>query len=119
MLRLAASVEQLSPHVLAAALVRQARERGLALTEPTDVPRSRGRGSAAGSTGGWSGSGSSPGELPEWADRARARTELAGWSAVWVSDDDGPLGAILLEDPVRPDARRTVRRLRAAGCGGS
>ncbi len=27
----------------------------------------------------------------------------------------GPLGAVLLEDPVRPDARRTVARLRAAG----
>ncbi|MEU1750146.1 heavy metal translocating P-type ATPase [Micromonospora arida] len=114
-LRLAASVEQLSPHVLAAAVVRQARESGLALTEPTDVTEEPGRGVSGRIDGRLVNVGQFTGELPEWADRARARTELAGWSAVWVSDDDGPLGAILLEDPVRPDARRTVRRLRAAG----
>ncbi|WP_341874254.1 heavy metal translocating P-type ATPase [Micromonospora orduensis] len=114
-LRLAASVEQLSPHVLAAALVRQARERGLALTEPTDVTEEPGRGVSGRVDGRLIRVGQLRGEPPVWADRARARTELAGWSAVWVSDDDGPLGAILLEDPVRPDARRTVRRLRAAG----
>ncbi|WP_405426013.1 heavy metal translocating P-type ATPase [Micromonospora sp. NBC_00617] len=114
-LRLAASVEQLSPHVLAAALVRQARERGLALTEPTDVTEEPGLGVSGRVDGRLVRVGQLTGELPEWADRARARTELAGWSAVWVSDDGGPLGAILLEDPVRPDARRTVRRLRAAG----
>lgn len=114
-LRLAASVEQLSPHVLAAALVRQARERGLALTEPTDVTEEPGRGVSGRVDGRLIRVGQLAGESPVWADRARARTELAGWSAVWVSDDDGPLGAILLEDPVRPDARRTVRRLRAAG----
>ncbi|WP_174526501.1 heavy metal translocating P-type ATPase, partial [Micromonospora maritima] len=55
------------------------------------------------------------GEPPEWADRARERAERAGLSTVWVSDEHGPLGAILLEDPVRADARRTVRRLREAG----
>ncbi|MFC8298753.1 heavy metal translocating P-type ATPase [Micromonospora orduensis] len=114
-LRLAASVEQLSPHVLAAALVRQARERGLALTEPTDVTEEPGRGVSGRVDGRLIRVGQLDGASPVWADRARARTELAGWSAVWVSDDDGPLGAILLEDPVRPDARRTVRRLRAAG----
>ncbi|WP_347403505.1 heavy metal translocating P-type ATPase [Micromonospora sp. WMMD967] len=114
-LRLAASVEQLSPHVLAAALVRQARERGLALSEPTDVTEEPGRGVSGRVDGRLVSVGQFADELPEWADRARARTELAGWSAVWVSDDGGVLGAILLEDPVRPDARRTVRRLRAAG----
>ena len=36
-LALAASVEQASPHVLAAMLVREARHRGLALVEPTTV----------------------------------------------------------------------------------
>ncbi|MET8462557.1 heavy metal translocating P-type ATPase [Micromonospora zamorensis] len=114
-LRLAASVEQLSPHVLATALVRQAGERGLALTEPTGVTEEPGRGVSGRVDGRLVRVGQFTGELPEWADRARFRAELAGWSAVWVSDDSGPLGAILLEDPVRSDARRTVRRLRAAG----
>ncbi|MFI5225688.1 MAG: HAD-IC family P-type ATPase, partial [Candidatus Limnocylindrales bacterium] len=44
MLRLAASVEQLSPHVLAGAIVHAARERGLELTPPTDVVETAGSG---------------------------------------------------------------------------
>ncbi|MFG1951198.1 heavy metal translocating P-type ATPase [Micromonospora sp. NPDC048830] len=114
-LRLAASVEQLSPHVLAAALVGQARERGLALGEPTDVTEEPGRGVTGRVGGRLVRVGQFAGELPEWAERARDRAELAGRSVVWVADERGPLGAILLEDPVRPDARRTVRRLREAG----
>ncbi|MFG1676636.1 heavy metal translocating P-type ATPase [Micromonospora sp. NPDC049282] len=114
-LRLAASVEQLSPHVLAAALVRQAREQGLPLAEPTGVTEEPGRG-VTGRVGGRTVRvGQLDGEPPPWADRARERAELSGRSTVWVSDEHGPLGAILLEDPVRPDARRTVRRLREAG----
>ncbi|MFC0508937.1 heavy metal translocating P-type ATPase [Micromonospora costi] len=114
-LRLAASVEQLSPHVLATALVRQARERGLRLTEPTDVTEEPGRGVTGRVDGRLVRVGQLEGEPPEWAHRLRERAELTGRSSVWVSDDVGPLGAILLEDPVRPDARRTVRRLREAG----
>ncbi|WFE60767.1 heavy metal translocating P-type ATPase [Micromonospora sp. WMMD712] len=114
-LRLAASVEQLSPHVLAAALVRQARERGLALADPTDVTEEPGRGVTGRVDGRLVRVGQLGGELPQWAARAAERAELAGRSAVWVSDEREPLGAILLEDPVRPDARRTVRRLREAG----
>ncbi|MET7833669.1 heavy metal translocating P-type ATPase [Micromonospora sediminicola] len=114
-LRLAASVEQLSPHVLAAALVRQARERGVPLAEPTGVTEEPGRGVTGHVDGRLVRVGQLAGEPPEWADRARERAERAGLSTVWVSDEHGPLGAILLEDPVRPDARRTVRRLREAG----
>ncbi|WP_089153887.1 heavy metal translocating P-type ATPase [Micromonospora sp. NBS 11-29] len=114
-LRLAASVEQLSPHVLAAALVRQARERGVPLAEPTDVTEEPGRGVTGRVDGRLVRVGQLDGEPPPWADRARERAELAGRSTVWVADERGPLGAILLEDPVRPDARRTVRRLREAG----
>ncbi|WP_406104727.1 heavy metal translocating P-type ATPase [Micromonospora globbae] len=114
-LRLAASVEQLSPHVLAAALVRQARERGLRLAEPAEVTEEPGRGVTGRVEGRRVRVGQLAGEPPEWARRVRERAELAGLSTVWVSDDRGPLGAVLLEDPVRPDARRTVRRLREAG----
>ncbi|PWU46475.1 heavy metal translocating P-type ATPase [Micromonospora globispora] len=114
-LRLAASVEQLSPHVLAAALVRQAREQGLPLAEPTEVTEEPGRGVTGRVDGRLVRVGQLAGEPPEWAGRVRERAELAGRSTVWVSDERAPLGAILLEDPVRPDARRTVRRLREAG----
>ncbi|WP_431936644.1 heavy metal translocating P-type ATPase [Micromonospora sp. RP3T] len=114
-LRLAASVEQLSPHVLAAALVRQAREQGLPLAGPTDVTEEPGRGVTGRVDGRTVRVGQLDGEPPAWADRVRDRAERSGRSTVWVSDEHGPLGAILLEDPVRPDARRTVRRLREAG----
>ncbi|MEV5769180.1 heavy metal translocating P-type ATPase [Micromonospora sp. NPDC052213] len=114
-LRLAASVEQLSPHVLAAALVRQARERGLPLAEPKDVTEEPGRGVTGRVDGRLVRVGQLTGEPPEWARRVHERAEMAGRSTVWVSDDRIPFGAILLEDPVRPDARRTVRRLREAG----
>ena len=43
-LRLAASVDQVSPHVLAAAIVHGARERGLTLSFPTDVVETPGSG---------------------------------------------------------------------------
>lgn len=114
-LRLAASVEQLSPHVLARALVAQARGRGLPLTEPAGVTEEPGRGVRGAVDGRQVRVGQLDGDLPDWAGRARSRAELAGRSVVWVSGERGPLGAILLEDPVRPDARRTVRRLREAG----
>ncbi|MEV6370436.1 heavy metal translocating P-type ATPase [Micromonospora musae] len=114
-LRLAASVEQLSPHVLATALVRQARERGLHLAEPTDVTEEPGRGVSGRVDGRLVRVGQLAGDPPEWAQRVRERAELTGRSSVWVSDEHGLLGAIILEDPVRPDARRTVRRLRQAG----
>ncbi|GAA2713223.1 hypothetical protein GCM10010429_31590 [Micromonospora olivasterospora] len=103
-LRLAASVEQLSPHVLAAALVGQARERGLALGEPTDVTEEPGRGVTGRVDGRLVRVGQLAGEPPEWARRARDRAELAGRSVVRVADERGPLGAVMLEDPVRPDA---------------
>ena len=44
LLRLAASLDQVSPHVLAAALVRAARERGIELVFPTDVHERHGAG---------------------------------------------------------------------------
>ncbi|BCL16493.1 heavy metal translocating P-type ATPase [Micromonospora sagamiensis] len=114
-LRLAASVEQLSPHVLAAALVRQARERGLPLTEPTEVTEEPGRGVRGRVDGRVVRVGQLADGLPDWAREVRERAERTGRSTVWVSGGQGPLGVILLEDPVRPDAPRTVRRLRRAG----
>lgn len=114
-LRLAASVEQLSPHVLAAAVVQEATSRGLTLATPTDVTEEPGKGVTGRVDGRLVRVGQRAGELSPWAERERQRAELDGMSIVWVSVDDEPVGALLLQDPVRPDARRTVRRLREAG----
>ncbi len=114
-LRLAASVEQLSPHVLGRALVEGARERGITLAEPGGVTEEPGRGVRGRVDGGEVWVGQLDGPPPEWAEPARDRAERAGHSLVWVGGTAGPLGVLLLADPVRPDASRTVGRLRAAG----
>ncbi|MGC5050906.1 heavy metal translocating P-type ATPase [Micromonospora sp. DT48] len=114
-LRLAASVEQLSPHVLAAALVRSAADRGLRLVTPTEMTEEPGQGVSGRVDGRQVRVGQFHGELPGWAEQARRRAESAGQSSAWVADEHELLGVVLLEDPVRPDARRTVDRLRAAG----
>ena len=50
-----------------------------------------------------------------WACAAVSRAGLDGCALVWVEADGDPVGAVLLKDPLRVDAGRTLRRLRAAG----
>lgn len=114
-LRLAASVEQLSQHVLAAAVVHEAARRGVQPTTPTDVTEEAGRGVTGKVDGRQVQVGQLGGDLPAWAERERQRAELDGSAVVWISVDGTPAGALMLQDPVRRDARRTVRRLREAG----
>lgn len=114
-LRLAASVEQLSPHVLATAIVQEATGRGLRLSTPSDVHEEPGRGVSGRVDGRLVRVGQLAGEPPPWAEHAHQRAELDGMATVWVSVDEQPVGVLLLQDPVRQDARRTIRRLREAG----
>lgn len=115
LLRLAASVEQLSAHVLAAAIVRAAGDRGLRLVVPGEVTEEPGRGVTGRVDGRLVRVGQHAGDLPDWALRERQRADLDGLSTVWVSLDDALAGVVFLRDPVRADARSTVRRLRRAG----
>ena len=118
-LQVAASLDQLSPHVLAGAIVAAGTARGLALQMPTEVSEVHGYG-LEGVVGGrrirlgkaaWI-VGNDP---PPWARQVRRRAELDGSQTVFVAVDDTPVGALLLVDPIRPDAPRMVRALRAAG----
>lgn len=115
-LRLAASLDQYSPHVLARALVDAARDRGLRLSVPTDVSEEPGRGARGTiaerrmAVGGLD-SGT---EQPAWARAAENRAVLDGATVVWLTVDCRPVGAVLLRDPLRHDAPRTLRRLRSA-----
>ncbi len=116
-LRLAASVDQISPHVLAEAIVTEARTRGLQLSLPTEVVEEPGRGVTAtigdrriqvgklahGTAG------------AEWARAVVNRALLDNAAIAWVCIDGRPAGAVLLRDPLRRHAPRTVRRLRTAG----
>jgi heavy metal translocating P-type ATPase len=118
-LRLAASVDQFSPHVLAHAITEEARARGLALDEPADMSEEPGRGTAGRIAGRWITVGRLPADqvqaLAPWARAVDNRARLDGAAVAWVTVDDEPAGAVLLRDPLRYDAPRTLRRLRASG----
>ncbi len=120
LLHLAASLDQVSPHVLAASIVRAARSRGLELTFPVDAHERYGSGiegrvgermvalgTSAFLTGG--------APLPRRARDVRRRTMLDGSSCVFVSVDGEIAGAIVIDDPIRPDTPRVIRSLRRAG----
>jgi len=117
-LRLAASLDQVSAHVLAEAIVREARARGLALSMPVDATEEPGRGPAGTVDGlrlGVGKSGVPQAALPDWAHAVDNRAVLDGAAVAWLTVDDALAGAVLLQDPLRHDAPRTVRRLRSAG----
>ncbi|GAB3809226.1 hypothetical protein GCM10027605_43550 [Micromonospora zhanjiangensis] len=115
LLRLAASVEQVSPHVLATAVVRAATDRGLRLAQPQEVTEQAGSGVTGLVDGRRVRVGQAAGPLPDWAEEHRRYAETTGLSTVWVEVDGALSGVLLLRDPVRPDARRTVARLRDSG----
>ncbi|RWA15273.1 ATPase P [Mycolicibacterium elephantis DSM 44368] len=118
-LRLAASIDQVSPHVLAEAIVTEALTRGLQLVLPTDVAEEAGRG-VTGVVEGHRvevGKLGAPIDEVNWARAAENRARLDSAAIAWVRIDDAPAGAVLLRDPLRRDAPRTMRRLRSAGLG--
>ncbi|MGH3390630.1 MAG: heavy metal translocating P-type ATPase [Actinomadura sp.] len=118
LLRLAASLDQVSAHVLASAVVRGARLRDLPLTLPVAVAEEPGHGIRGrvddhdvrvGKTG-WTG-----GDDQSWVARIRTRAAAQGMITVFVSVDARFAGVLLLQDRIRPDAARTFRLLRRAG----
>ena len=116
LVRLAASAEQVSPHVLAESIVTEARARQLDLSVPGKVEEEPGRGVSAIVDGRRIevGRRTTPGGQG-WARSVLGRARLDGAAVAWVAVDGEIAGAIVLRDPVRRDAPRTIRRLRAAG----
>ena len=120
-LRLAASVDRLSAHVLGEALVRAAREADLSLELPTDVREEPGQG-IAGNLGGrrvalgsrafLRAEGYDPDEV---SGAALATGHGSGEAHVLVGIDGTVAGVIVMADELRHDADRIVDRLRAEG----
>jgi heavy metal translocating P-type ATPase len=118
-LTLAASLDQVSQHLLASAVVGAARQRHCELVLPDQVEEVPGRGirglvagcPVAVGKAAWAGVTGAPG----WAKAARRRARLDGALTVFVAADGEPAGVLVLDDPVRPDAARTVHSLRAGG----
>ncbi len=118
-LALAASLDQVSPHVLAGAVVSAALARRCALSLPEDVEEVAGQGirgvvdghRVALGKADWVGIVGAP----AWAKAARRRARLDGSLTVFVAVDGEPTGVLIFDDPIRADASRTVRSLRSSG----
>ena len=122
-LRLAASVDQMSAHVLAESLVHAAQARGLVLTTPVDVRESPGQG-IAGTVDGrlvsvgsaaWHSTGGHTGS--EGVEAASGRTNAPGQATVMVGVDGVTEGVILMADHLRPGAETLAAELGEAGVG--
>jgi heavy metal translocating P-type ATPase len=119
-LRLAASLEQASHHVVASAIVESAVGRGLKLELPRHVRETMGSG-LEGQVGGRrvrAGShqlvyGSRKPE--DWAVRTLRRAAWRSALSVFVSVDGRVVGALLLGDELRRETPRAIRALRTAG----
>jgi heavy metal translocating P-type ATPase len=120
LLRLAASLDQGSPHVFAQALVAAARARGLTLESPEEIEEQPGSGLqgrvgthqvALGGSGFILSKGCDPQRIAEidvWATSKRASTVI-------VAIDGRVAGALLLADHIRPEAPTVLRQLRESG----
>lgn len=120
LLRLAGSLEQVSVHPFAPAIVEAANARSGELPVPRDVTESVGLG-----VHGWVDNVEirlgqldyvlDGGAAPAFARRIRRRGSLEGRSLVFISADGELIGALALHDPIRADAPRSVQALRSAG----
>jgi heavy metal translocating P-type ATPase len=121
LLRLAASLDRLSAHVLGDALVAAAAEAGIELTMPADVREEPGQGIQGTVDGHRVAVGSRAFVRTAGirdAERASARltiTRGSGEAHVVVAVDGSVAGVIVMADELRPDADRIVDRLRAEG----
>ena len=120
MLRLAGSLDQMSSHVLASALVASARDRKLSLAMPTEVIEKAGAGITGVVDGkpvrlgsfAWASEGTP--DTPE-RERFRHRVMRHEGSVIFSTIDGALAGAFLFDDPIRPDAPRVLRLLKRKG----
>jgi heavy metal translocating P-type ATPase len=120
LLRLAASLDQVSLHVFAGGIVAAARARSLNLELPTDVREHAGKGiegvvgdqSVALGQARWMAAGK---QLPDAVASFRRRIAVGGAGAVFVAVDGDVAGALIMEDPLRVDTPDALRTLRFAG----
>jgi heavy metal translocating P-type ATPase len=117
-LRLAASLDQASGHVLAGALVAAARERGLRLDLPSGVSESAGSG-VAGTVDGrrvaLGGRRYVAGAFGLEAEVLPHSPTDTGATHVWVAADGAPVGILHFEDRLRDDAAALLSALREQG----
>jgi heavy metal translocating P-type ATPase len=120
LLRLAASLDQVSPHVYAEGILAAARQRGLELEFPDAVRERHGSG-IEGIVGSkrvalgqarWLLDGK---PMPASAEGLKRRIGRDGTAAVFVAVDGALAGALVIADPMRAEAPEAIRRLRTLG----
>lgn len=114
-LRLAASLDQASNHVMAAAIVDAARHRGLKLTMPRNVRETGGKGLT-----GFVGTRRMTVGAEDFVRRslglpAAVQSSRPGTVQVAVASGNSIVGRLVFSDRLRPDAANTLDRLRRAG----
>ncbi len=119
LLRLAASAEKNSEHPLAAAIVRGARERGLALAEPTAFGAVVGHGVEATVDGrrvliGKAALLAQRGIAISLEDKAAALAAL-GRTPMFVAVDGREAGLVAVADRVKPESEAAIGRMHAMG----
>ena len=119
-LRLAASLEQASHHIVAAAIVDAARSRGMRLSMPSRVRETPGSGLEGVIEGRTVKAGSrqmvcGAGRPEPWEVRALRRAAWRSALSVFVAVDGHTIGALLLADELRRETPRAVTALRSAG----
>jgi heavy metal translocating P-type ATPase len=119
-LSMAASVDQVSSHILARSIVEAAHERGLEFSMPDDASEEHGAGVSAklgaqevavGKLA-WILDGSSE---PAGITAFRTRVGKVSPTVVYISIDGEIAGALVFDDQVRADAAYTIRALRRIG----
>lgn len=119
-LRLAGSLERGSEHPLAAAIVKGAEERGMALAEAREfetlpgkgvIGRVEGRSILLGNRQLFAEKGIPPGSLPERAEALRRE----GQTVMLVAMDGSPAGIIGVADPVKQTTGEAIRLLHDEG----
>lgn len=114
-LRLAASLDQASNHVMATAIVDAARHRGLKLTMPRNVRETGGKGLT-----GFVGTRRMTVGAEDFVRRslglpAAVQSSRPGTVQVAVASGNSIVGRLVFSDRLRPDAANTLDRLRRAG----
>jgi heavy metal translocating P-type ATPase len=116
-LRLAASLDQASTHVMAEALIKAAKARAIPLSLPSNVEETAGAGLT----------GTLDGHQVTVGGTAYARQHLKEGAGIWkpgfpgsaatidVVIDGVLAGMLVMSDPLRSDAPTVIQRLRAAG----
>ncbi len=118
LLRVAASLDQASKHVIAQTIVGEARSRGLTLSVPGEIAETPGEG-IAGRVDGHDVLVGGPrfvaGRTGEAGVAAPGGDRAPGAVVVAVAIDGGQAGLIVLSDPLRAGTEQLLRNLRALG----